>query len=138
MVFMAFFACQPTVEPIQYGSDKCDFCRMTIVDNKFAGEIVTKKGKMHKFDATECMAHFLDQQVDDESKIEMILSTGFDEPGKLVAADSCVFLKSKDMPSPMGAFLNPFHSKSAAEHTQQQNGGEILTWEQVRQEIKNN
>ena len=34
---------------------------MTIVDKVHAAEIVTQKGKVYKFDATECMINFMDE-----------------------------------------------------------------------------
>ena len=46
-------ACQPSPKPIEYGSDMCDYCKMTIVDQQHAAELVTTKGKAFKFDAIE-------------------------------------------------------------------------------------
>ena len=46
-------SCSPEAQPINYGSDQCDFCRMTIVDKAHAAEVVTKKGRAYKFDSGE-------------------------------------------------------------------------------------
>ena len=35
-----FLACNPEKAPINYGQDKCAYCRMSIVEHQFAGEIV--------------------------------------------------------------------------------------------------
>jgi len=56
---LLFISCSTKPQPIQYGKDVCDHCKMTIVDQKFGGEIVTKKGKAYKFDDLICMAKFL-------------------------------------------------------------------------------
>ena len=133
IVFMyGIMSCNPESKPIIYGEDKCEFCRMSIVDQRFGSEIVTKKGKAYKFDAVECMINYIDEHVEDESKIQLILTNTYDDPGKLTDALSCTYLKSQNMPSPMGMFLNPFRKVSMAIELQKQNTGDILSWEELR------
>ena len=74
-------SCNPESKPIIYGQDKCDFCRMSIVDQRFAGEIVTQKGKVFKFDAVECMLNYINNQVEDQRTIKLILTNTYDNPG---------------------------------------------------------
>ncbi|MCB0620489.1 MAG: hypothetical protein KDC41_17650, partial [Saprospiraceae bacterium] len=50
-----FLACRPAPQPIEYGSDLCDYCKMTIVDRQHAAEAVTGKGRAYRFDAIECL-----------------------------------------------------------------------------------
>ena len=38
--------------------DTCAYCRMTISDERFGGQFVTSKGKVHVFDSIECLAAF--------------------------------------------------------------------------------
>lgn len=134
IVFM-IAACKPESKPILYGEDKCEFCRMTIVDQRFGGEVVTKKGKAYKFDAVECLVNYIDEQVEDESKLEFVLSNTYDQPGDLIHASSCTYLISENMPSPMGKFINPFALSSEAIKLQNQNTGRILNWEELRSEF---
>ena len=129
-------ACHPESKPIAYGEDKCEFCRMSIVDNQFGCEVVTQKGKVFKFDAVECMVNYLDQRVEDESKIELMLTNVYDSPGTLNAATDCFYLKSKNMPSPMGMFINPFASASEASKYQEENSGTIYKWDELRAEFQ--
>jgi len=133
-----FFCCTPEHKPIAYGQDKCDFCRMSIVDQRFGGEIVTQKGKVFKFDAVECMVNYLDEQVEDDSKIKMILTNTYDRPGELLEARECLFLKSENMPSPMGMFLNPFGDISEALKYQKEQSGTIYKWEELKTEFAQN
>jgi len=128
-------SCNPESKPIVYGEDKCEFCRMSIVDQQFGGEIVTKKGKAYKYDAVECMVNYLDQHVEDESKLKLILTNTYDSPGKLIDASKCYYLKSKNMPSPMGMFLNPFESNTEALRNQKENEGTVFTWEELRSDF---
>jgi copper chaperone NosL len=131
-LFFILNACKPESEPILYGEDKCEFCRMTIVDQKFGGEVVTKKGKIFKFDAVECLVNYVDERVEDESQLEFVLTNTFDKPGELLNASSCTYLISENMPSPMGMFINPFAQSSEAVKFKDQNTGSILNWEELR------
>ena len=132
---LAFFSCKPEGKPIDYGHDKCDFCMMSIVDQRFGCEIVTKKGKVYKFDAVECMINYIDKNVDDESMLALYLTNTFDKPGEFTDALKAHYLISDNMPSPMGAFINPFASMGEAQKMQQQNSGEIFSWEELRKKF---
>jgi copper chaperone NosL len=108
---------------------------MSIVDQRFGGEIVTKKGKIYKFDAVECMNHYLDRADDPSGSFAFILTNTFDKPGELWPAEECVFLISKNMPSPMGGFINPFSTETVALKFLEENEGIIYSWESLRREI---
>lgn len=125
-------ACSPEAQPINYGSDQCHFCRMTIVDKAHAAEVVTKKGKAYKFDSGECMIHFLDKN---ESEYVMILVNDFNNPGNLVNATQCTYLISPSLPSPMGADLSAFESAEAAKKLLQEKGGHLYDWTSVKAQL---
>ncbi|GAA4939308.1 hypothetical protein GCM10023314_09990 [Algibacter agarivorans] len=107
---------------------------MTIVDKIHAAEIVTKKGKVYKFDATECMVNFLKEF--DTSEIALFLSNNYTEPEALIDATKATFLISENIPSPMGAFLSAFKNKVDAEKTQAEKGGKLYTWEELLAHLK--
>ena len=93
-LFLFIFAsCEVSPKPINYGSDGCHFCSMTIVDKQHAAQIVTKKGKAFKFDAVECMMNHLKSV--DMSSIELFMVNDFQEPGELIDANKATFLISK-------------------------------------------
>lgn len=133
--FNLLLACDPESQPINYGSDMCEFCRMSIVDQRFGSEIVTQKGKIYKFDAVECMINYLDQRVEDESKLKYILTNTLDVPGELIDVQECRFLRSENMPSPMGMFINPFKDSALAFSKQEENSGTIYVWNSLREEL---
>ena len=103
-LLLMLVSCNVSPQAIDYGSDGCHFCKMTIVDKVHAAEIVTKKGKVYKFDATECMINFMNDF--DASEIELYLSNNYTEPEQLIDAKRATFLISKNIPSPMGAYLS--------------------------------
>ena len=133
-LLLTFFSCNISPKPIDYGNDGCHYCKMTIVDKIHAAEVVTKKGKVYKFDATECMIHFLDDF--DATQIELFLSNNYTEPEVLIDATQATFLISKNVPSPMGAFLSAFKVKEDAEKVQSKKGGELFTWEELLVKLK--
>lgn len=125
-------SCTVKSQPINYGRESCEFCQMTISDNHYGTELVTKKGKVHKFDSVECLLHYMQQHNLKDDDVKFVLVTGFDQPGKFLDADKAFFLNSENLPSPMGASLTAFQSKMAASNVQSEKGGKILTWDVVK------
>ncbi|MEH6535762.1 MAG: nitrous oxide reductase accessory protein NosL [Psychroserpens sp.] len=128
------FSCNVSPKPIDYGSDGCHFCKMTIVDKVHAAEIVTQKGKIYKFDATECMINFMDEF--DTSEIALYLSNNYSAPEALTDATKATFLITENIPSPMGAFLSAFENHSDAQKTQVDKGGTLYNWSELLAHFK--
>ena len=97
-------ACSPEPRDIDYGEDICAYCKMTIVDAQYGAEAVTTKGRVHVFDAVECMVHFTNENTDVE--YAHLLVNHYTDPGALNDATKSGFLISEALPSPMGAFGN--------------------------------
>lgn len=135
ILLLFFLNCNVGPEPINYGSDSCQFCTMTIVDKVHAAEIVTQKGKVYKFDATECMINFIKEF--DTSEIKLYLATNYTEPEVFTDATKATFLISENIPSPMGAFLSAFENQLDAEKFQLDKGGELHTWDQLLTKLNN-
>lgn len=129
-----FVSCDVSPQPIQYGEDSCYYCQMTIVDKVHAAEVVTKKGKVYKFDAIECMVNFRDDF--ETSEIALYLNTDFTNAGELIDATASTFLISENIPSPMGAYLSAFKSKDEALNIQLENDGKLYTWEELILHLK--
>ena len=128
--FLAFSACNVAPEAVNYGSDACHFCSMTIVDRQHAAQIVTKKGKAFKFDASECMMNHLKEVNYDE--IALFLVNDYNTPGEFIDATKATYLISQNIPSPMGEFLTALASIEAAERVKSEQQGELLTWNQLQ------
>ncbi len=124
-------SCTPTPEEINYGSDICHFCKMTIVDQQHAAELVTQKGKIFKFDAIECMINYKKENTDSDFAFQLV--NVYESPKELINAAECHFLISKAIPSPMGAFLTAFKNESASKEIQASKGGELFSWQALQQ-----
>lgn len=132
--FMAFVlafmmsGCKVKPEPIQVGVDSCETCRMRITDARFGGEVITKKGRVYKFDSLPCLVRFVTSNKD---VVETILASDFLEPGKLIDVHRAVFLSAEKIKGPMGSGLIATENAAGAKDLQTKNGGGLLTWEAV-------
>lgn len=129
-------SCTVKTTPIEYGTDSCDFCTMGIVDNKHASQIVTSKGKNYKFDAIECMISYVAENEKEQGSYSHILVADILNPGELVSAKDAAFIISKNIPSPMGAFLSATKSTNDADRLIEENTGNLYTYDQVVKQIK--
>lgn len=124
-------SCSIKQRPIDYGSDECVYCKMKIMDHRYGAELVTQKGKVHTFDAAECLIEYLYRNEALVESASFLLVTSYTEPDQLIDAKSASYLVSKAMPSPMGAYLTTFSSRETAEEYQRNNGGDVYTWDEL-------
>ena len=134
LTFLLVSSCKIEPEQSNYGKDGCHFCKMTIVDNQHASELVTAKGKVYKYDAIECLINDLKKR--DSTEVGMLLVNDYSNPGDLISAESAIFLISEGVPSPMGAFLSAFNDKADAEAVKSESGGALFDWQEVKKQIK--
>lgn len=128
-------ACTPKEQPIQFGADACNYCKMNIVDKQHAAEIVTKKGKAFKYDAIECM--LMDKEVKEEDAA-MYLVMDYNQPGTFINAVESYFLICEKIPSPMGAFLSAFKEEGPALSAKENAGtGDIYNWTGIKEQFVN-
>lgn len=124
-------ACSIKERPVEYGTDECAYCKMKIMDHRYGAELVTQKGKVHTFDAAECLIEYLYHNEELAETASFLLVTSYTEPDQLIDALSATYLVSKAMPSPMGAYLTAFSSRQTAEEYQQKNAGNLYTWDEL-------
>lgn len=135
ILLVLFVSCTVKVQPIEYGTDDCDFCKMGIVDNKHAAQLVTTKGKNYKFDAIECMLHYIEQQNQPLTVYQHLLVADLLNPGVLIPAEEANFIISKNIPSPMGAFLSATKTKEQATKLIEEYTGNHYTFATLRQQL---
>ena len=130
-ISVTFFlcSCMMTTDKINYGNDECFFCKMLIVDKRFGSKIITKKGKTYKFDSIECMIDFLNNSK--KNTIQKIFVTDYSSPGIMIKASQANYLKSKNIPTPMGGFIAAIKEKRKAHEIQTEKGGELFSWDKL-------
>jgi copper chaperone NosL len=132
IVLFALSSCSKDPQPIQYGFDSCAYCVMQISDARFGTEIVTKKGKVYKFDSIECMIDMVREGKLDSEAVHQYHVTLFDQPGALVPAVGTQILRSEAIPSPMLRNLSAFDSPETANYHLGENNGDLLPWDKAK------
>ena len=128
-VFLIFIlvSCSIEPQPIKMG-DTCSFCLMGVADNRFGAELITKKGKIYKFDDTHCLLEFLNAQTVPKEQQKSILFVNFETPHGFLDAKNAFLLKSVDLRSPMGSNIAAFESLEKLKESQTKLGGEVVEW----------
>jgi copper chaperone NosL len=121
-------SCSEGPQPIKIGADACSFCKMSIADNRFGGEIITKKGKIFKFDDMHCLLQFRKENVINLEDIKAIYLVNFDEPHNFIEAPMASLLKSNQLRSPMGGNVAVFSSEAKLKKAAAQFQGDETTW----------
>jgi copper chaperone NosL len=125
---LVMISCSAEPESLHYGKDACHHCKMTLMDNKFGAEIVTTKGKVFKFDDTNCLLNFISDSQLESKDIAHCLITDFASPGVLIDAKSAHYVKSEQIKSPMGSNIAAFQNKINLESHNESWKGEELNW----------
>ena len=132
LLIASFFfctACKHEMRPIQYGTDNCEQCRMTVMNPQFSAAMLTSKGKTYAFDAEECLVRYLKAKGINENDEYFV--SDYNKPGSLINAVTATYLHSDSIQSPMGGNLAAFSDKAAAENVHKELGGEVLNWQQL-------
>ena len=131
LCLILFLACTPKKQPIRYGEDVCIYCKMNIVEKRYGTEMVTKKAKVYKYDAIECLINHIQDKEFNQKDVALLFITPFDKPGTLYDATKATYLRSPKLPSPMGMFLTAFSTKEKAVEKKNELGGEIYNWKEL-------
>lgn len=127
--FLILTSCSKDPQPINFGVDDCDYCKMTISDTRFGAEIVTDKGRIYKFDDVVCAKGFLNDEIIAEEQVHSIWFVDFMENETLVNADSSVLIYNEELKSPMASNIAAFGNELSLKEYQSQFKGQILKWE---------
>ena len=128
-------ACAPPgPREIVTNTDACDYCRMTISDVRFAGQVITAKGKVHAFDAIDCLASFViaDRTLDDAD----VWVADYNRPGHWVAAEKAQFVRSETTRTPMGISIISFAADADPAAIQRDFGGPAIRWADVLELVR--
>jgi copper chaperone NosL len=115
--------------PVAIGEASCSHCLMTVADERYATELITRTWKVHFFDSVECLAAFFLEQ--DPQDVQSMWVTDFHTQNRMISVQEAFFLRSKDLRSPMGMNLTAFGDGIQPETVLNSFIGEILDWEGV-------
>jgi copper chaperone NosL len=127
-------SCNAGPEPIKPGVDNCSFCKMTVSDNRFGAELVTRKGKIYKFDDTHCILSFLKTNEVEAANIKDIYLTNFCGTHQLFNVHQLLLLRSDNFRSPMSGNVAAFDNNDSLIKTRQHFAGNIVNWNELTKE----
>lgn len=136
IVLISLNSCTTKPQPFAYGKDICDECSMTIMEPKFGGEILTKKGKIYKFDDAHCMVSFLKKGKVKEAGIAQTVFIDYENDKNFLDVKSSWFVVSDQLKSPMNGNAASFSSKPAAEQKAKELNGTVKTWDEVYKSLQ--
>jgi copper chaperone NosL len=128
ILIFGFMSCNSGPQPIRLGQDACSFCKMSIADKRFGGEIITKKGKVYKFDDMHCILGFMKSNDVAPNDIKQTWLVNYNEPHNFLAADKAYFLKGGELHSPMGGDVAAFENENELNDAAKNLKGEATTW----------
>lgn len=131
MLAVIVTSCNAGPEPIKTGVDNCNFCKMTISDVRFGAEVVTKKGKVYKFDDTHCILSFLKTKELDKQNIKNIYFTNYAGSHQLINANNVLLLKADELKSPMSGNIAAFDNGDSLQEFQKKFSGTVTYWKNL-------
>lgn len=128
---LVLVSCNRDYEPIDYGKDACADCKMTIVDNRFAAELIDKKGKVFKFDDLLCLRHYIANNPGNEIG-HLFIEEYLVNQDKPLNAFTAVYLQHDFFRSPMNGNYAAFQSAEEAKHLKDSLGISTLSWDNIK------
>ncbi len=133
---LTLVSCSTEPEPLNYGTDVCHFCKMSLVDQKFGAELVTSKGKVYKFDDLNCFLNYYNSGYEEAGDFSHKLVVDYSNPGKLIPAEEAFYVKSSEIRSPMDGQVAAFETKASMDNFKKQWKGIYLAWGEVVTQFK--
>jgi copper chaperone NosL len=131
MLIILLSSCNAQPSAFNIGKDNCDDCKMTIMDAKFGGEIITKKGRVYKFDDAHCLANFIKSNNVKKEEIAGIAFMNYENPNTFLKAESAFFVVSPQLKSPMNSNAAAFSNEQAAQKTAKEANGVVENWNKL-------
>jgi len=116
-------------EPIKLNSDDCDFCKMKISDARFGAVLVTKKGRVYKFDDIVCMQNY--KKADSKFIDSDQYITDYCSPGNLIKVETAHYIKGEKINSPMAGNIAAYSSIDSAALYSVKLAAEQSRWEEI-------
>lgn len=107
-------SCAGGFKQINYGKDECSSCKMIIMNNKFAAEILSVKGRTFKFDDIICARRYIDQGKIDIQDVSDMFVNQYDKPGEFIKFYDSFLVRNEWFKSPMGGNLGAFANKESS------------------------
>ena len=127
---MFFSSCTVNPEPIVAGKDQCFYCKMMVTDLKFGSEIITKKGRILKFDDMHCLLEYIKSNPAEITQTKDIYVTDFlSNEHQFINIKNAFLLRSGELfKSPMSGNIAAFTKKEEAGKLELYKNVTALAW----------
>ncbi len=122
-------SCSNEPKPIIFGTDNCDYCKMTISDQRYGAEVVTTKGRIYKFDDLHCIKGFLVDEFVEPENVYSLWLIDFSMPETLIKAEESFLLLNDQLQSPMGSNIAAFAVEDSLKKYYSTYSGTEMKWE---------
>jgi copper chaperone NosL len=126
-----FNSCTAGPEAIVAGTDNCYFCKMTITDAKYGAEIVTKKGRVYKFDDLHCLLAFTKAKMMDQTLVKDIYLVDFAGDHVLVKSNESFLLQGDAIHGPMNGNVIAFKDKDSLKKMATRFNAAEIKWDEL-------
>ncbi len=131
-ILLFLIACKNnTPEPIRYGEESCNSCKMKIMDARFGAAILTKKDKTFHFDDVNCLADYVKKENIKQDQIAGMYVADFSKFQTLIPTEKAFYLLGGSIKSPMASGVACFSSEASRGEAQKQLGGIVVNWGEV-------
>ncbi len=131
IIALSMMGCTSGPETIRFGKDPCDHCKMTIMDKKFGGEIVTSKGKIFKFDDARCIVDYKKSGAIKKENEGNVYLLDYSGDGGFILADKAFLMKSEALHTPMGGNIAAFKDAASRQKAISELQGSPITWDEL-------
>ena len=124
-------SCSSGPQAITPGVDNCYFCKMTVSDARFGAEVITKKGKVYKFDDMHCLLSFLRSGMIEKEQVKDVYVTNYSAGHRLINAKDAMMLKADELRSPMGGNIAAFDNNDSMAAVIKKFQGYTVNWNEL-------
>jgi len=124
-------SCNTGPHAIVPGKDNCYLCKMTITDPKYGAEILTKKGKVYKFDDVHCLLSFLQSKTLEDTQVKDIYLVDYTGTHSLIKVDESYLLQGDEIRGPMNGNIIAFKDKDSMKNLASQLKAVAISWQQL-------
>jgi len=110
--------------------DHCDYCRMTISDERYASALVTQKGRIYKFDDISCMLNYCNENKNIANK--SLFVSDFVQSKVMIPVEQAYFIQGVKLMGPMQGHVAAFANRDSALVYQKKYEAKLVEWELVR------
>ena len=95
---------------------------MIVSDNRYGAEIITRKGKVYKFDDSHCLLSFIQSKAVEKKEMSTVYFTDFTGNHTLIKADDAFLFQSESFRGPMNGNIAAFSNEDSMKKIAQQQG----------------